>query len=186
MIRELKDERKILRRCQKGDLRALEIIYRHYQQPLHRFALRMLGCNEDAEDALQMTFLRLYGKISQFQFNSKFSSYLFRILINICYDLIEKKKRNGLQQADCVELFYQPANDLQMQLEEAIGSLPERMRECFILFAIEGFKQNEIAEILNLSIGTVKAHIFKAKEKLRFLLSDALPESSNRSAEEHG
>lgn len=67
--------------------------------------------------------------------------------------------------------------DLKMQLEEAIQFLPLRMRECFVLFAVEGFKQDEIAEMLSISIGAVKAHIFKAKQKLKILLADVIQET---------
>ena len=63
--------------------------------------------------------------------------------------------------------------DLRLELEEAIAALPERMRACFVLFAVEELKQSEIAEILDLKLGTVKAHIFQAKVQLRALLSEA-------------
>jgi RNA polymerase sigma-70 factor (ECF subfamily) len=59
-----------------------------------------------------------------------------------------------------------------LQLEEAIAALPERMRACFVLFAVEELKQEEIAEILSLNIGTVKSQIFNAKTRLRALLAD--------------
>lgn len=169
---ELENERQLIERCQEGDLRAYETVYRQFHQPLLRFALRLLGSREDAEDAVQMTFIKLYRGIDNFRFDARFSTYLMRIAINVCYDVLEKRKRQKMRDLEPVETSYQPQSELHLQLEEAIKTLPERMRECFILFAIEGFKQTEIAAMLDLSVGTVKAHVFQAKEKLRHLLSD--------------
>ncbi len=71
-----------------------------------------------------------------------------------------------------VEQSYAPGVDLRLQLEDAIERLPERMKACFVLFAVQGLKQTEVAAILDLNLGTVKAHIFQAKAQLRTILSD--------------
>jgi len=154
-------------------VRAYEIIYRRFEQPLLSMGLRMLGRREDAEDAVQMTFLKLYRSIGKFRFDSKFSSYLFRIMLNVCFDLIKKRtgEKSGKREVDNAP--HQPAVELRLQLDEAIRALPERMRACFVLFAVEELKQDEIAEMLNMRLGTVKAHIFQAKARLRALLTDA-------------
>jgi RNA polymerase sigma-70 factor (ECF subfamily) len=72
------------------------------------------------------------------------------------------------------EPIFHPQNELQLHLDEAIRALPGKMRACFTLFAIEGFKQNEIAEMLGIKIGSVKSHIFQAKEKLKRSLKEEL------------
>jgi len=133
---------------------------------------RMLGRQEDAEDAVQTTFLKLCRGLSQFQFGAKFSTYLFRIMMNVCFDMLQKRGGKKFELSG-MEVSYSPRVDLRMQLEEAINTLPERMRACFVLFAVEEIKQNEIAGILNLSVGTVKAQIFHAKARLRALLLDS-------------
>jgi RNA polymerase sigma-70 factor (ECF subfamily) len=173
LIRELENEREIIRRCQEGDLRAYEILYRQYEHALLGLGRRMLGQQQDAEDAVQAAFLKLYRGIGQFQFGAKFSTYLFRIMMNVCFDMIQK--RRGDKKRDCGEreISHSSGVDLRLQLEEAIDALPERMRACFVLFAVEEMKQDEIAEILDLSVGTVKAQIFHAKARLRALLSDS-------------
>ncbi len=132
----------------------------------------MLGRQEDAEDAAQTAFLKLYRGINQFQFGAKFSTYLFRIMMNVCFDMIQKRKKGRNQEFVEKEVPYAPGIELRLQLEEAIAALPERMRACFVLFAVEEFKQEEIAEILALNVGTVKSQIFNAKTRLRALLSD--------------
>jgi len=134
---------------------------------------RMLGRQEDAEDAVQTAFLKLYRGVKQFQFSAKFSTYLFRIMMNVCFDLMQKRRGKKERAFEEIEISHAPHVDLRLQLEEAINALPERMRACFVLFAVEEMKQDEIAEILNLSVGTVKAQIFHAKARLRILLSEA-------------
>jgi len=153
-------------------VRAYEIIYRRFEQPLLSVGLRMLGRREDAEDAIQMTFLKLFRSIGKFRFDSKFSSYLFRIMLNVCFDLIRKKKDEKNRKQEFDDSSHQPMIELRMQLDEAIGALPQKMRACFVLFAIEELKQEDIAEMLNMRLGTVKAHIFQAKARLRRLLAD--------------
>jgi len=169
------EEIKIIKKCQKGDLDAFEQVYNIYQKPLYVFAKNMLGNHEDTEDAMQVTFLKLYKSIGNFNFKSKFLTYLMSILINVCYDILNKRKNESSELHENLVLK-NPANDLAMDLEKAILLLPVRMRECFILFAVQGYDQSSIAEILNITVGSVKAHIFQAKQKLRFFLSDSLNE----------
>lgn len=168
----LENEQEIIERCQSGDLRSFEIIYQTYWDALYRVAFRMLGSREDCEDALQLTFIKLYKAIKKFRGEAKLSTYTFRILLNVCHDLHRKKKVEN--KSDYEEPIFKPQDELQIQLDEAIQALPIKMRECFILFAIEGFQQNEIAEMLKVTIGTVKAHIFQAKGKLKKSLKGAL------------
>jgi RNA polymerase sigma-70 factor (ECF subfamily) len=122
---------------------------------------------------VQTAFLNLYRGVNRFQFGAKFSTYLFRIMMNVCFDAIQKRKRDKSQREEAIEASGPPRVDLRLELEEAIAALPERMRACFVLFAVEELKQSEIAEILHLKLGTVKSHIFQAKAQLRALLSEA-------------
>ena len=167
------DEEDVIRRCQQQDIEAFKMVYEHYEQPLLRTARRILRQQQDAEDAVQSTFLKLYRGISRFQHRAKFSSYLFRILINTCFDTLDKHKRRAEEPLE----WSNPSSDdgyrTKLDLEEAIAKLPERMKSSFVLFAVEGFKQEEVAEILNMKLGTVKANIFHAKARLRSLLTEA-------------
>jgi RNA polymerase sigma-70 factor (ECF subfamily) len=136
----------------------------------------MLSQQQDAEDALQITFLKLYRSLQNFRFDSNFSTYLFRIMVNVCFDIRKTRKFQKVELDEATLPAFQVNHDLQIQLEQAIRVLPERMRVCFILFAIEGLKQNDIAEILELSVGAVKSHIFHAKVRLRKILADTSEE----------
>ena len=119
---------------------------------------------------MQTTFIRLHRSIGRYRFEAALGTWLMRILINVCHDMLRARKRRlDLRSAEPAP---GPGPDLRLQLEEAILSLPERMRACFVLFAVEGFPQKEIAEMLDIREGTVKAQIFQAREKLRALLAD--------------
>lgn len=172
LISAAEQDNELIKRCQQGELRAFEQVYRQHEQILLNLGLRMLGSKEDAEDAVQMAFLRLYRSIENYRFNAKFSTYLYRIMMNVCLDQLQKRQRRKTQDLEANDVTYTPGVEIRLQLEEAISALPDRMRGCFVLFAMQGLKQEEIAGIMNLSLGAVKAHVYQAKSKLRALLSE--------------
>jgi RNA polymerase sigma-70 factor (ECF subfamily) len=171
-------EEQVIRRCQQQDVSAFKVIYHEYEQTLLRTAMRVLGQRQDAEDAVQTAFLKLYRGIKSFRFRSKFSTYLFRILLNTCFDMLKQKGRQDIELLDHMEPSHYPEPVLKVQLEGAIKLLPERMRACFVLFAVEGFSQKEIAAILEITVGAVKSNIFQAKTRLRTRLSGSLNKES--------
>jgi len=166
------DEKEIIRRCQENDLSAYKMIYDRYEQPLLHTALRILGQQQDAEDAVQTTFLKLYRGIHNYRLDSQFSTYLFRIIINHCYDVLRKKRRARIQTLEDAHLGQDSKDDVRLYLQKAISTLPEKMKTSFVLFAVEGFKIKEIAQIMEVSLGTVKTNIFQAKMRLRSELSE--------------
>ena len=172
-------EAQIIKDCQNNDLGAYKKIYDRYEQPLLHTAVRILGHQQDAEDAVQMTFIKLYRNIGNYHFGARFSTYLFRILINTCYDLLKKRNRMNVLDVDPQDLAAVPSSETNIDLANAILTLPEKMRACFVLFAVEGIPQNDIAEILRLSVGGVKSNVFHAKRKLRTLLTFASREDSH-------
>jgi RNA polymerase sigma-70 factor (ECF subfamily) len=165
------DEEIIVQRCKDGDLMAYRLLYERYEQPFLRTAIRMLGRHQDAEDAVQETFFKLHRGIYNYRSGSRFSTYLFRILLNSCYDILRKRGPELTGSLDQAGLFHHSSSEVYHSIEEAIASLPDRMRACFVLFAVEQFKQDEIAEILGISIGAVKASIHRARSKLRAWLA---------------
>ncbi|MCY3738210.1 MAG: sigma-70 family RNA polymerase sigma factor [Gemmatimonadaceae bacterium] len=163
-------ERETIEACRRGDLDAYERLFREHWRRLLGVAVRMLGDPADAEDAVQTAFIRLHRGIGRFRGESGIGTWLMRILINACHDTLRARKRRfELQPAEPAP---GPGPDLRLQLEEAILTLPGRMRACFVLYAVEGFPQKEIAEMLRIREGTVKAQIFQARERLRAILTD--------------
>ena len=165
-------KRELVDRCQRGDISAFRTIYEQFEPALLRTALRMLGDRAEAEDAVQNTFIRLYRGIGRFQFRSSFDTYLYRILMNVCLDVIGRRQRLQRLQWHPEQPVISEQQEVRITLEEAIGHLPERMRACFILFAIEELPQTEIAAIMRISTGGVKSTIFQAKVRLRAFLSE--------------
>jgi RNA polymerase sigma-70 factor (ECF subfamily) len=165
------DEEAVVQRCQRGDLMAYRMIYERYEQPFLRTAFRMLGRQQEAEDAVQDTFLKLCRGIHHYKSGSRFSTYIFRILINSCYDMLRKRSPELSVDLDQAGFCHQPSSELRHSIEEAVTALPDQMRACFVLSAVEGLKQEEIAQVLEINVGTVKATLHRAKAKLRTWLS---------------
>lgn len=171
----IENEEIVIRRCQQGEIGAFETIYRHYEKPMLSVAYRMLNNKEDAEEALQNAFINLYRKIGQFNFDSAFSTWFYRIVINACFDNLKKRKQSVCVPLEQVaEISEETQTELGLHLQKAIDSLPPKMRACFVLFAVQGFKQREIAEILKMKEGTIKAQVFEAKARLRETLGERL------------
>jgi len=165
------DEEAIVQRCKEGDLMAYRLLYERYEQPFLRTAYRMLGRQQDAEDAVQDTFLKLHRGIRHYKCGSRFSTYFFRILLNSCYDILRKRGLEMIKDFDKSGPSHHSTTELRHSIAEAIASLPDQMRACFVLFAVEERRQDEIAQILGISVGTVKASIHRARAKLRTWLS---------------
>ncbi len=160
------DEEQTIERCRAGDLAAYRQIYDRYGQPLLRTAARMLGRPQEAEDAVQETFLKLFRGINGFRSGSRFSTYLFQILHNTCLDMLRRRKP-AVEVSEMDALGARPSHELAHSLAQAVDSLPEQMRASFVLFAIEEYSQEEVAEILGVSVGTIKASVHRARKKLR-------------------
>ena len=174
---ERMQETEIIRRCQEGDISAFRWIYDRYGETLFHTACRMLRQQQDAEDAVQTTFVKLFRGIKKFRHDSKFSTYLFRILMNTCFDHLDRKKKMRPETLDKINPSHQPRHDLRMDLAEAMDGLPHQQKACFVLFAVEDRPQDEIADILGLSVGGVKSNIHHAKKKLRAVLTEDIETS---------
>jgi RNA polymerase sigma-70 factor (ECF subfamily) len=173
----LENERELVDRCRAGDLAAFERIFRHYESVLLRLAWRMLDDRHAAEDAVQDAMVKAYRSIGGFRAESTLSTWLYRIVANTCHDRLTRRKREAwvdLEQAP------EPAAggraELRHHLRRALAGLSPQLKTCFVLWAQEGYRQREIAEMLGLREGTVKAHVFRAKEQLRVALGPRMKE----------
>jgi RNA polymerase sigma-70 factor (ECF subfamily) len=162
--------------CLGGDVSGYRWLYDRYGQPLLRTAFRILGRREEAEDAVQDAFLKLHRSIGNFRTGSTFSTYLFRILINCCTDILRKREAGHPTSTTDMEIPVASGHESRHALDEAVAALPERMKTCFVLCAVEEFSYQEAAGMLGLHIGSVKASVHRARKKLREWLaaSDAL------------
>ena len=178
------DERELVRRAREGDSAAFEALVTAYETKIYNLAFRYLGSREDALDASQEVFLRVFRFLGGFQEESGFSTWLYRIGVNVCKDMLHRRLKRAEQPlevpdeedegrpVDVPDLRYDPERimegaELRQALSDAILALPEQQREIIILRDIRGLSYEEIALALALEAGTVKSRLFRARESLR-------------------
>lgn len=165
--------------CQKGDMDAFEQLFRKYQKQVYNISFRMMGNRDDALDITQEIFVRAYQKIDKFNFKSSFSTWLYRLATNFCIDELRRHKRDvnimPLENANLEVDQVTPEdiaimNDREKEVWNALNSLKEKERAIIILKDIDGLSYNEIAEILECSLGRVKSRIHEARQNLKAIL----------------
>jgi len=168
---EFASEAELLAACRRREIRAFEEVYRVHAQRLKSIAHHILRNRQDAEDAVQETFLKLYRGIAGFHGESGMGTWLCRIAINVCYDVARRRKREP--EAEAVEQAG-PKNQLPLKLaiDDALGRIHPKHRMVFLLYEVEGLKHSEIAGILEIPEGTSKAWLFEAKKELKRMLME--------------
>lgn len=179
--------KKRIKQVLKGDQSAYGEIVEIYKDKVFQLCFRILGNRHEAEDMAQEAFIRAYVNISSFNIDLKFSTWLYRIATNLCIDRIRKKKPDYYLDAevlgtDGLTMYSQIASDtilpedeiesleLQETIQREITKLPEKYRSVIVLKYIEELSLNEISEILDIPLGTVKTRIHRGREALRHQL----------------
>jgi len=167
------EDRRIAAACAAGDAQIFEDIYRRFGDRMKSIAWNHLGNVSDAEDAVQETFLKIHRSASTYTGEASFSTWIFRILVNTCYDVLRKRKRR-IDEApieDMVETAERTAPSVdeakRMTLRKLLNELPEQRRSVFTLFEIEGLSHAEIGEILGITEGNSKWILFATKKDLQ-------------------
>jgi RNA polymerase sigma-70 factor (ECF subfamily) len=167
----------LCKRCQQGDVRALEELYKRHKDKVFALVLRMTNNVQDAEDIVQEIFVQVHRKFADFRGDAAFSSWLYRISTNVTLSALRRRKRRSREFASG-EIETKPGSQttrlLKPFLEEAIASLPPKSRMVFVLHDIQGFQHNEIARMLDCSEGTSKSQLHKARAQLRKFLRPRL------------
>jgi RNA polymerase sigma-70 factor (ECF subfamily) len=168
---------------QTDDFRAL--VDRH-QQPIFRFAAKILGSWEAAEDVTQEVFLAAFANLATYDSSrALFSTWLFTIARNRCLNLLQQRQPLALNELDPIGavmstdpiVSQQLSQQLSQKLDRALAALPVEQRSAFLLAEIEELPYAEIARIEQTSLGTVKSRIHRAKQRLQSLLKPILRES---------
>jgi RNA polymerase sigma-70 factor, ECF subfamily len=177
------EERQLVRLAQSGEEAAFEELIRRHQQRVFGLVSGILRRREDVEDVVQQVFLKVFVSLKRFDQRAAFSTWLYKISVNECWDYLRKKKVRPLvyeadlseeqvSRLDGVVSADQPptsssdraeARDL---LEHMMEKLPEQDRELLVLKEVEGFSVQELAEILDLNVNTVKVRLFRARARL--------------------
>lgn len=165
--------------CRSGSIGAFEQLYETQGARMKSIAMNLLGNAHDAEDAIQETFMKIHRGIHYFKGQSAFSTWVYRILVNSCYDLRRSRMRRqetpeqDLVAEDQTFEVAGPARDhpLRMALEKCVKQLTPHLRSVFLLYEVEGFKHSEIGSILGISEMASKNALYQAKRRLRDMLS---------------
>mgnify|MGYP000610330632 CR=1 FL=1 len=158
-------EQELIYAVQAGNMQAYQQLYKRHCNKVYSLAYRLTGDHGMAEDATQEVFIQLWQKIQQFSGESKFSTWLYRVTSNITISYM-RKQTSWLQRVFSKEDFpvHEPeVQDASISLDALIMRLPKQARIVFVLHAIEGQRHAEIAQTLNIAIGTSKAQFHRAK-----------------------
>ena len=185
----MKDENELIARARDGDVSAFRQIVEAYKKNIYFLALNLSGNHETAEDISQDVFIKVFRSLKKFRGDSKFSSWLHRITVNTFLSQYRKKSSTLLRQADDIneeavkgQVIDQTTEGMNperstesrmiaMHIEKALDRLSPRERTVFVLRHYEHKKQREIAEMLDVTVGTVKSTLFRALQRLRSELS---------------
>ncbi len=188
----MSEDTDLLDRFIAGDQEAFNQLMRAHEDRVFAIALRMMRSRDAALDATQETFLTLFRKADRFHRQSAFSTWLYRVTINTCYDQLRKQKRS---QADALPETNDPPDtrsedelagvELRPDLARALASLPEDFRAAVVLSDFEGNSLETVAEILEVPVGTVKSRLFRGRRLLAEKLGN-LSTTSKPQRDEHG
>jgi RNA polymerase sigma-70 factor (ECF subfamily) len=181
------NEYEIVALAKNGDHNAFEQIVTTYEKKVYNMALRYTGDPEDALDICQEVFLRVYRFLPKYRGESTLSTWIYRITMNVCHDTAGNKTNiyelsldsgpgDDEQTTEIADLRYDPEKELEKKhtrqlVQQAISMLDSDHRDVIIMRDINGLSYDEISNVLNISTGTVKSRISRAREKLKnFLL----------------
>src|SRR5215470_3466188 len=178
------DDIALVHACKQGDVNAFEQLVKRYDTRLFRIAQHVTHNREDAEDAVQEAFLKAFRNLSKFQEKSQFSTWLIRITVNESLMKVRKQRHtrevpienDSHEELEFVDWSPNPeqlyrTSELRNILRSQLHELPTSLRVAFVLRDIEGLSSEEAAQVLEITIDAVKARLWRARLKLRQLLT---------------
>ena len=177
------EDRSWVLKSKKGKAGAFDQLVVKYQKPLYLLVLKMVGNPADAEDVAQEAFIRAFRSLDRFDSERPFQPWLYRIAINLALTAINRRKQHASVTLEDAEIMGDPvASDPPNRDMEELGqvalraskSLPEDHRAVLLLRVQEGLSYDQIAEVLEIPIGTVMSRLNRARCKLKELLKDYL------------
>ena len=167
-------------RIRSGDGSAFEALYRQHATRLYNLASRMMGSHGEADDVLQDIFLLAYRKLGSFRGESSLGTWLYRLAMNHCLDVLRSRQTRMGQQTDSLDEPDAPpvaspvplvGSVSRIDLERAVDALPPACRAAFLLHDVEGFGHQEVGAMLGISEGTSKSQVHKARMRIRYYLA---------------
>ena len=174
------DDFELVRNFLSGNEQSFNILARRYQERIYWHARRMLGDHDDAHEIVQQVLLVMHSKLNTFSFNSALYTWIYKITVTRCLNLLKKKKLQRIftfSSDDVVENFgYEniieniEAKERFIRMEKHLNSLPVKQRQVFIMRNYDEFSYEEISNITGKSIGALKANYFHAFKKMKELM----------------
>ncbi|MHB1394849.1 MAG: sigma-70 family RNA polymerase sigma factor [Clostridia bacterium] len=185
-------EKLLVKKSQSGDFESFELLISSYDKRAYNIAYRVMGNEEDGKDMAQEALLRVFRSIKDFKGQSSFSTWLYRIVTNVCLDELRRRKNekyvsmDSTIQTDSGELHMELCSDKETPetvyerveqrelIKRAINELNEEYKSAIVLRDIQGFSYEEISNMLDCSLGTVKSRINRARNMLRERLKSSM------------
>jgi len=167
----------LIRQAQRGDRAAFDELVRRHRDRVYAVALRLTRDPDDAEDALQETFISAYRGLGSFGSRAQVSTWLYRIATNRALDVINRRRAASSLDADDAPQLRAGGDDyeqaaLRRALEGALARLPEDFRVAVVLSDVAGLTPTEAAEVLEVPVGTMKSRVFRARAQLAAMLRE--------------
>jgi len=182
------DEQVLIEKASEGDADAFEILVERYEKGVYNLAYRLIPDRDDAMDITQEVFLKAFQALPKFRGDSRFSTWLHRVCVNACLDFLRRKQRTqtysldepiNLKESSVVREVRDDSGSVEDVIETksltesvlmALNSVDEAHRTVIVLSDIRGYSYQEIADMLGISIGTVKSRLHRGRMAIRKLL----------------
>lgn len=193
------DEKKLIARIVNGDTDAFSQIVKAYENQVYNLCLRMCGNRDEAQDLAQEAFVKAWRGLRFYKHEAAFSTWLYRLTSNVCIDYLRRQKRRAVvsltvDDEEAVQLDVQdPAptpeeqaldEQTRQSVAEAMKKLDEEFRMVLTLRVVQERSYEEIAQIMDLKVGTVKSRLARAREKLRKILLESGNDFSSRTVKD--
>ncbi len=175
----------IIEAIKNGDTKSYALLVNRYKNLVFTLCVRMLKHNEEAEEAAQDTFIKVFKSLDRFKGNSKFSTWVYRIAYNTCLDCIKKNKKH-FNNVSIDDFTFNKLNSIDNALDkmiekerhqlirQCINKLPKTSSSLLTLFYFEDLSLDEISKIVNIDTNTIKVTLFRARKKLAVILEQYL------------
>ena len=186
MAADTRSDEELLRSFLDGNQTSFAELMGRHEDRIFGLAFRMTGQRSDALDATQEAFVAAFRQAHRFRFDSAFSTWLYRIAINACHDLIRKRKRWSVDEQDQTDQIdvaasrFDQAVDARIDVTQALSKLGDEYREAVVMHDLGGVAYDEIARLTGVPVGTVKSRISRGRKQLAQLMEHPGPPSESK------
>ena len=168
----------LVERCKSGHAPSFQLLYERYAKAMYNTSWRIVNNATDAEDVLQDAFVDAFRSIHDFNYRSTFGAWLKKIVVNKSINVLRKRKANLVELTENTDMIQEDSSDEEnlhyqvTQVKKAIEKLPDGYRTVLSLYLLEGYDQEEIAEIVGITHNTVRTQYIRAKQKLLTIIKE--------------